>query len=148
MLLLCHGGRITCSVTGQRRRSEDLPQGGLEIPCSLVFEGSGDLEEKARHRIKEITQCISLKKLLPEKRSAGNSRDTTESEEPAVAKPTEDIPQEYVAKRTEDVPQEPAAKPTEDLPWEPAAKPTEDLPWEPAAIPTEDLSQEPAAKPM
>lgn len=69
---------------------------------------------------------------MPEKRSAGNSRDTTESEEPAVAKPTEDIPQEYVAKRTEDVPQEPAAKSTEDLPWEPAA------------IPTEDLSQEPA----
>ena len=126
-LFLCRGGRITCSVTGQRRRSEDLPQGGLEIPCSLVFEGSGDLEEKARHRIKEIMQCILLKKLLPEKRLAGISRDTTESEEPAAAKPTEDTPEEPVAEPTEDLPQEPATEPTEDLSQEPVAKPMKEL---------------------
>ena len=146
-LFLRRGGRITCSVTGQRRRSEDLPQGGLEIPCSLVFEGSGDLEEKARHRIKEIMQCILLKKLLPEKRSAGISRDIAESEEPAAAKPTEDIPEKPVAKPTEDLPQEPATEPTEDLPQEPATEPTEDLPQEPATEPTEDLPQEPATEP-
>ena len=103
------------------------PQGGLEIPCSLVFEGSGDLEEKARNRIKEIMQCILLKKLLPEKRSAGISRDTAESEEPAAAKPTEDIPEEPIAKPTEDLPQEPATEPTEDLSQEPVAKPMKEL---------------------
>ena len=30
----CH---ITCTVTGHRRYSHDLPQGGMEIPCHIVF---------------------------------------------------------------------------------------------------------------
>ena len=34
------GGRINCGVTGSRRYSEDLPQGGLEIPCKIFFQGS------------------------------------------------------------------------------------------------------------
>ena len=29
------GGNITCVVTGNRRYSSDLVQGGLEIPCSI-----------------------------------------------------------------------------------------------------------------
>lgn len=32
-------GQIRCLVTGQRRYSYDLPQGGLEIPCLLKFVG-------------------------------------------------------------------------------------------------------------
>ena len=41
---LCHlflqrRGRITCTITGNRRYSADLPQGGLEIPCLLLFSG-------------------------------------------------------------------------------------------------------------
>lgn len=31
------GGKITCQVTGRRRYSSDLPQGGLEVPCKLKF---------------------------------------------------------------------------------------------------------------
>ena len=27
-------------VTGSRRYSRDLPQGGLEVPCTLKFQGS------------------------------------------------------------------------------------------------------------
>ena len=38
----CYGS-IHCEVTGSRCYSKDLPQGGLEIPCILVFEG----DEKA-----------------------------------------------------------------------------------------------------
>ena len=30
---LLHGGSITCTITGGRRFSSDLPQGGLELPC-------------------------------------------------------------------------------------------------------------------
>lgn len=30
---------ISCIVTGPRRYSRDLPQGGLEIPCTLEFKG-------------------------------------------------------------------------------------------------------------
>ena len=33
------GGRIMCTVTGTRQFSRDLPQGGLEIPCTYDFVG-------------------------------------------------------------------------------------------------------------
>lgn len=39
-LFLRHGGTITCMVTGKRRHSQDLPQGGLDIPCTLTFVGN------------------------------------------------------------------------------------------------------------
>ena len=38
-LFIRRGGSISCSPTGRRRYSSDLPQGGLEIPCLLFFEG-------------------------------------------------------------------------------------------------------------
>ena len=38
-LFLRRGGLIHCRVTGSRHYSEDLPQGGLEIPCLSLFEG-------------------------------------------------------------------------------------------------------------
>ena len=31
------GGTIKCIVNGHRKYSEDLPQGGLEVPCQLLF---------------------------------------------------------------------------------------------------------------
>ena len=42
-LFLRRGGSIRCTVTGSRRHSSDLPQGGLEIPCSLLF--TADMKE-------------------------------------------------------------------------------------------------------
>ena len=38
-LFIRRGGVICCCVTDRRRHSSDLPQGGLEIPCLLSFEG-------------------------------------------------------------------------------------------------------------
>ena len=32
------GGSITCRVSASRRYSEDLPQGGSEVPCILIFQ--------------------------------------------------------------------------------------------------------------
>ena len=42
---VCHfflrkNGNIICQVTGRRRYSLDLAQGGLEVPCSLTFSGA------------------------------------------------------------------------------------------------------------
>ena len=37
LLFLRREGTIICEVTGTRRYSVDLPQGGLEIPCKLFF---------------------------------------------------------------------------------------------------------------
>ena len=39
-LFLRRGGTIECTVTGGRRYSVDLPQGGLEVPCSLLFKAT------------------------------------------------------------------------------------------------------------
>ena len=46
-LYLRRGGSIICRV-GSRRYSEDLIQGGLEIPCVLIFEGGAMLTTKAK----------------------------------------------------------------------------------------------------
>ena len=38
-LFLRRGGFIKATVTGPRRYSQDLPQGGLELPCTYRFTG-------------------------------------------------------------------------------------------------------------
>ena len=49
---LRRGEIITCTITGARQYSSDLPQGGLEIPCRLTFSSSSK-------------QISMIKKLLP-----------------------------------------------------------------------------------
>ena len=49
-LFLQHHGSIRCEVTGDRRHSSDLPQGGLEVPWDLIFEG----EKKYIQKIKKL----------------------------------------------------------------------------------------------
>ena len=39
MFLRKPGSSISCRVTGPRRYSHDLPQGGMEIPCTIEFKG-------------------------------------------------------------------------------------------------------------
>lgn len=53
---LCHlflrgNETIIVQITGKRRFSADLPQGGLELPCSLIFDG-------------ETKDILKVKKLL------------------------------------------------------------------------------------
>lgn len=38
-LFLRRKGNLECEVTGSRKFSSDLPQGGLEIPCKWIFKG-------------------------------------------------------------------------------------------------------------
>ena len=47
------GGSITCEVTGPRRRSR-LEQGGLEIPCDLIFKGPTTLIKKLKTAVKNV----------------------------------------------------------------------------------------------
>ena len=44
---------IICQVTGRRRRSVDLPQGGMEVPCTLTFVGQSQY-------IKKVQKLIAL----------------------------------------------------------------------------------------
>ena len=49
-LFMRRGGTIRCSASGRRRHSTDLPQGGLEVPCLLLFRGEA----------KEIKKLVKL----------------------------------------------------------------------------------------
>ena len=59
-LLFAHslGGTICCLVTGRRRFSSDLPQGGLEIPCKLKFQG----ESREIAKLKKLiaSPCVAM----------------------------------------------------------------------------------------
>ena len=46
---LQHGGKISCEITGRRRR-DDTPGLGLVVPCLYKFEG----EEKFVVRLREV----------------------------------------------------------------------------------------------
>ena len=59
-LFLRRGGTTTCRVTGANRYSADLVQGGLEIPCKLVFTGDD----------KDIAKVQELLKVAPSSGSA------------------------------------------------------------------------------
>lgn len=51
-LFLRRGGNIQCTVTGRRRYSFDLPQGGLEIPCSVKFTAKSSEVKKLKQLLK------------------------------------------------------------------------------------------------
>ena len=56
------GGTIICIVNGNRRYSTDLIQGGLEIPCLLIFgskNGSEALKTKELLQFIQITRTTS-----------------------------------------------------------------------------------------
>ena len=55
--LFLQGYALTATVTGRRRYSSDLVQGGLEIPCNLQFVG----DEKAIIKLKRV---LKLRKCL------------------------------------------------------------------------------------
>ena len=79
-LLLSRSGTISCKVTSTRRKSSDLPEGGLEIPCKLIFAGaSRDISKVqklitvAQSSILEMT-CKKDNDAEPEKKEGKSSR--------------------------------------------------------------------------
>ena len=62
------GSTISCKVTGPRRYSADLPQGGLEIPCSIEFKGEKSMVGKMQSLLgcKESTTCSESTNYLNE----------------------------------------------------------------------------------
>ena len=51
------GGVIRCIVNGDRQYSHDLPQGGMEVPCRLVFSGA----EKDLNKVKKYLEDCNMK---------------------------------------------------------------------------------------
>ena len=58
-LFLRKNGRIRCDISGARHHSADLPQGGLEVPCILMFYGEETLVEKVRRLLLPPATSIS-----------------------------------------------------------------------------------------
>ena len=52
-LFIRRGGNIKCEITGRRRHSSDLPQGGLEIPCLLIMQGKKSEIAKIKNRFQQ-----------------------------------------------------------------------------------------------
>ena len=61
-LFIQKGGRILCTVQASRRYSADLPQGGLEAPCSLRFSGADKIVTKLRRLLALHKDNMSLLK--------------------------------------------------------------------------------------
>jgi len=59
-------GTITCIVTGSRRYSADLEQGGLEIPAKLIFEGGEEMIDQVRLLIQNAPSEPISRSTLPE----------------------------------------------------------------------------------
>ena len=57
-IFIRRGGSITCTVTGNRRYSSDLPQGGLELPCILTFSTDN---VKERDKTAKLVKASLLK---------------------------------------------------------------------------------------
>ena len=53
-LFLRRHGTIACRVNGSRRYSRDLSQGGLEVPCILIFSGEVLLIKKVKGLIDDV----------------------------------------------------------------------------------------------
>ena len=53
-LFLFRNVTIDCFITRSRRYSADLPQGGLEVPCKLLFNGK-------REEIKKLKRLLARK---------------------------------------------------------------------------------------
>lgn len=82
-MFLLRGGTIHCRVIASRRYSGDLPQGGLEIPCMLTFEGSSKDVAKATRLVKYALSSSTEKDEPPKKKvkyeSQGGSTDEVNS---------------------------------------------------------------------
>ena len=59
-------GPILCTVKGPRQYSSDLPQGGLEIPCTLEFVSHKENEAAKAERLLEPALGSKGKKVLKE----------------------------------------------------------------------------------
>ncbi len=59
MFLRRVGSTIVCTVTGPRRHSVDLVQGGLEVPCKYLFTGDEVLIEKLKRLLPSDIQFSS-----------------------------------------------------------------------------------------
>ena len=56
-LFVKHDGAIRCEITGSKRYSSDLEQGGLEIPAKKIFQNSNErIIEKMKKKLTPLIE--------------------------------------------------------------------------------------------
>ena len=80
-MFIQRGGSISCQVTGSRRYSYDLPQGGLELPWCLTFTGPSKIVKKVQ-KLLDKQPAMMVKKTdseqLNKKPNIANNHDSLE----------------------------------------------------------------------
>ena len=79
-LFIRRDGTILCTVTGRRQSSQDLPQGVLEVPCNLKFQGEEVYVEKIKRLLKPVSgQSVAVNEdqQLPKRRKLTCDEDMT-----------------------------------------------------------------------
>lgn len=72
-LYIRRGGEIHCRVTGSRRFSADLEQGGLEVPCLLIFQSdNSSYSLKAKKLLETALGNIATDVMPSKKRKLSN----------------------------------------------------------------------------
>ena len=57
-----HAGKIRCEITGSKRYSSDLEQGGLEIPAKIIFQNSNKrIIEKMKKKLAPVIEKYNKK---------------------------------------------------------------------------------------
>ena len=78
---LRRGGAIRGTVTGSRRYSSDLEQGGMEIPCKMIFKGPlTELQKVKRFFLSAFRVEVIVSGLMIDDASASSSVTTTVSD--------------------------------------------------------------------
>ena len=72
-VFLRKGGHITYIVIAHRRYSADLPQGGLEVPCSLKFNGKQEEIGKLKKHFLLQQQNLEVSEQLAKKAKIENN---------------------------------------------------------------------------
>ena len=60
-----HDGEIRCEITGSKRYSSDLEQGGLEIPAKIIFQNSNErITEEMKKKLTPLIEEYNKKTLI------------------------------------------------------------------------------------
>lgn len=93
-IFIRRGGSIVCKVTGSGTYSADLPQGGMDVPCLLIFKSSDSECQKARKLISS-SKDADISSINDEKNGIDDNRINIESTDTSQVK--------YEVKRSREV---------------------------------------------
>ncbi len=83
-LFLRQNGNILCQITGNRRYSVDLEQGGLEVPCCLTFVGNTKLISKVERLLTLATSNCEERPPIKKLKVFDIESDDTHADKPQI----------------------------------------------------------------